>query len=108
MSSSECSYRCACLEPYMELALPDIIYPKYDKFDETAERLSQTSFAQPAVFTIDYAIVRQWMRWGIQPMGMIGHSLGEFTAACIAGVFSLEDGLRLVATRGRLRQQAGG
>ena len=85
-----------------------MLYPKDGKLDEAAEKLTHTRFTQTAIFTIEYAVARQWMRWGVEPMGMIGHSLGEFAAACIAGVFSVEEGLRLVATRGRLMQQVAG
>lgn len=67
-------------------------------------RLTCTDMAQPAIFTVEYALARYWMRIGIKPSALIGHSLGELTAACIAGVFSLEDALRLVALRGRLMQ----
>jgi amino acid adenylation domain-containing protein/FkbH-like protein len=69
---------------------------------DAAERLKHTVLAQPAIFTIEYALARQWQRWGLQPELMLGHSVGEFAAACLAGVFSLEDGLRLLAARGRL------
>jgi acyl transferase domain-containing protein/acyl carrier protein len=66
--------------------------------------LAQTALAQPTLFSFDYALARMWMSWGIQPAAVMGHSLGEYVAACVAGVFSLEDGLRLVAARGRLMQ----
>jgi amino acid adenylation domain-containing protein/FkbH-like protein len=69
---------------------------------EAAERLKHTVLAQPAIFVVEYAIARQWQRWGLSPELMLGHSVGEFTAACLAGVFSLEDGLRILAARGRL------
>ncbi len=67
--------------------------------DET--RLARTDFAQPAIFALEYALARTWQAWGIEPAAVLGHSVGEYVAACIAGVFSLEDGLRLVVERGR-------
>ena len=69
---------------------------------DAAERLKHTVLAQPAIFTVEYALARQWQRWGLRPELMLGHSVGEFAAACLAGVFSLEDGLRILAARGRL------
>jgi amino acid adenylation domain-containing protein/FkbH-like protein len=69
---------------------------------ESAERLKRTVLAQPAIFVVEWALARQWERWGLRPESMIGHSVGEFAAACLAGVFSPEDGLRLLAERGRL------
>jgi acyl transferase domain-containing protein len=67
-----------------------------------AGRLDRTAVAQPTVFVVDYALARLWMSWGIVPDAVIGHSLGEYAAACIAGVLTLEDALRLVAGRARL------
>jgi iturin family lipopeptide synthetase A len=67
--------------------------------------LARTLFAQPALFTLEYALGRLWMGWGLSPEAMIGHSLGEYVAACIAGVFPLEQGLALVAARGRLMEE---
>ena|SRR5689334_4422623 len=105
---ADVDYCCEYSKPYLKLDLRDLLYPKDGKLDEAAEQLAQTRLTQSAVFTIEYAVARQWMRWGVEPMAMIGHSLGEFAAACIAGVFSVEEGLRLVATRGKLMQQVAG
>ncbi|MCJ8280096.1 MAG: acyltransferase domain-containing protein, partial [Rivularia sp. ALOHA_DT_140] len=67
--------------------------------------LNQTAHAQPAIFTIEYALAKLWMSWGINPEVAIGHSIGEYVAATIARVFSLEDALKVVAARGKLMQQ---
>ncbi|HEX6373718.1 MAG TPA: amino acid adenylation domain-containing protein [Longimicrobium sp.] len=70
--------------------------------DPAAERLNRTAMAQPAVFVVGYALARLWASWGIVPDAVMGHSLGEYTAACVAGVLPLEDALALVAARARL------
>src|SRR5882762_6618985 len=70
--------------------------------DEDAKHLNQTRLAQPALFTIEYAMSRLWQSLGVTPDAMVGHSMGEYVAACLAGVMSLDDALRLIATRARL------
>ena len=71
---------------------------------ESAQRLNQTAIAQPAIFVVEYALAQLWMEWGIRPQAMIGYSLGEYVAACLAGVLSLEDVLELVAKRAMMIQ----
>jgi len=73
-----------------------------DREDPAAARLDRTRHAHPALFAVEYALARLWMEWGVQPAAMIGYSLGEYTAACLAGVLSLEDATALVAERARL------
>lgn len=73
-------------------------------FDDDAETLKATALTQPATFALEYALARLWMSLGVQPVAMIGHSVGEFTAAVLAGVMPLADAARLVARRGRMMQ----
>jgi len=70
--------------------------------DPAVEKLDQTLHCQPALFSIEYALARLWQHWGIQPERIVGHSMGEYVAACLAGVFSLEDALKLIVARARL------
>jgi acyl transferase domain-containing protein/acyl carrier protein len=96
--------RCSLLlKPHIALDLRHVIHSAEDT-EAAREKLTQTRIAQPALFSVEYALAQLWMEWGIHPQAMIGHSLGEFVAACLAGVFSLEDALALVAERGRLMQ----
>jgi amino acid adenylation domain-containing protein len=98
--------RCAALlEPYLKLELRQILYPCIERQEFAKQQLNQTAITQPALFVIEYALAQLWLSWGIQPQAMIGHSIGEYVAACLAGVFSLEEALQLVAARGHLMQQ---
>jgi amino acid adenylation domain-containing protein len=98
------------LTPLMGVDLRDILYPGSESTDtdRKSKELEQTAVAQPALFVIEYALARLWMAWGIHPTAMLGHSIGEYVAACLAGVFSLEEALELVAVRGRLMQSLPG
>ena len=84
--------------------LRTVIFPGPGEEGKAAEQLKRTVFTQPALFTMHYSLAKLWMHWGIMPDAMIGHSIGEFAAACLAGIFSLEDAVKLVAHRGRMMQ----
>jgi acyl transferase domain-containing protein/thioesterase domain-containing protein len=79
-----------------------LLFPMAGQEEDAARRLEQPSLALPLLLTTQYALARLWMSWGLTPSAMIGHSMGEYTAAHLAGVFSLEDALTLVELRGRL------
>jgi acyl transferase domain-containing protein/acyl carrier protein len=98
----------AILVRHLGVDLRSLIFPRDAEVERATEQLNQTQLTQPALFVIEYALARLWMEWGVQPQAMIGHSIGEYVAACLAGVFSLEDALALVAARGRLLQQLPG
>ncbi len=92
--------RCAeAVDPILPRPLLDVLLSS-DR--EAAETLRHTSFAQPAIFAVEMGLARLWQSWGIEPDVVLGHSVGQYAAACVAGVFSLEDGARLIAERGRL------
>ncbi|MFT4191881.1 MAG: SDR family NAD(P)-dependent oxidoreductase [Comamonas sp.] len=95
---------CAWLAPRLGLDLRQLILPARGDEPAASEQLAQTAFTQPALFVVEHAMARLWMSRGVQPEAMLGHSIGEYVAACLASVFSLEDALALVAERGRLLQ----
>lgn len=101
-------YCCELLKPHLGLDLRTILYPSIEQAQEATEKLQQTAITQPALFVIEYALAKLWMAWGVRPSVMIGHSIGEYVAATLAEVFSLEDALKVVATRGKLMQQLPG
>lgn len=94
------------LHDQLDVDLLALLYPADGEAREIASaRLAQTEITQPALFIVEYALAQLWMSWGVQPAAMIGHSIGEYVAACLAEVLSLHDALRLVTMRGRLLQQ---
>ncbi|MBC7914511.1 MAG: amino acid adenylation domain-containing protein [Pyrinomonadaceae bacterium] len=89
------------LLPFLTTDIRHVIYPDINDSVAT-DLLKDTRFTQPALFVTEYALAKLWMSWGIQPSILCGHSIGEFVAAHFAGVFSLADGLKLIAIRGRM------
>ncbi|MDF5712713.1 MAG: type I polyketide synthase [Rhizonema sp. NSF051] len=92
------------LRPYLEHSLLEVLYPTEIE-EQISSLLNQTAYTQPALFALEYALYQLWKSWGIEPDVVMGHSVGEYVAATVAGVFSLEDGLLLIAQRGQLMQQ---
>ncbi len=109
---------CEIINPLLGEDLRDILYPKsaaHNKpstgldlrkmlgrnqdADTATEKLNQTRYTQPVMFAVEYALAQLWQSWGIQPVSMIGYSIGEYVAATLAGVFSLEEAIKLVVTR---------
>src|SRR5690606_21918416 len=87
------------LQAYLETDIRKIIYPT--TLDQEAEdKIKNTKYTQPALFVTEYALAQLWMSWGIHPTILCGHSIGEFVAAHLAGIFTLEDALKVVAARG--------
>jgi non-ribosomal peptide synthase protein (TIGR01720 family) len=97
---------CELLEPHTAYDLRRVLYPAPGEAEHARQRMNQTEVAQVALFAVESALAAQWAAWGVTPRAMIGHSLGEYVAAYMAGVLTLEDALRLVSARGRLMQSA--
>ncbi|OQX07286.1 MAG: hypothetical protein BWK80_49655, partial [Desulfobacteraceae bacterium IS3] len=108
------------LSPYKGKSLLEVLYPKEIESSQTSSSnplairnlqpedrglLDETVYSQPALFSVEYALAELWKSWGVEPDVVLGHSLGEYIAACVAGVFSLEDGLKLITERARLMQE---
>lgn len=101
--------RCAeLLKGPLGIDIRALLFPEAEAEKEAEELLRSTQYAQPAIFCVSYAVAKLWMSLGVRPAMLLGHSVGEFAAACIAEVFSLEDALRAVAARGRLMQSMPG
>jgi len=89
----------AAAEAYLDQPLHCILFPETAV---DAALMDKMTYAQPALFALEYALAAVWQGWGVRPTVVMGHSLGEYVAACVSGVFSLTDGLKLVCARGRL------
>jgi phthiocerol/phenolphthiocerol synthesis type-I polyketide synthase E len=96
---------CEVLRPLLGLDLRALMFPSAGEAGSAGERLSETRITQPALFTIEYALARLWMTWGVAPESMIGHSVGEYVAACLAGVLGRDEALSVVAERARLMNE---
>ncbi|MEO8900004.1 MAG: SDR family NAD(P)-dependent oxidoreductase [Polyangiaceae bacterium] len=86
------------LEGRLAQPLLSVLYPP----DPARSPIHDTAYTQPALFAVEYALAQLWQSWGVQPMAVLGHSVGEYVAACVAGVLTVEDALKLVVERGRL------
>ena len=96
------------LKPHLGLDLRHTVFPAPADLPAAEELLIQTRITQPAIFVFEYALAKLWESWGIVPGAMTGHSVGEYVAACLAGVFTLEDALKIVALRAQLVQNLPG
>jgi acyl transferase domain-containing protein/acyl carrier protein len=93
------------LQPLLDKSLLEVLFSDGSKPNREScspHLLDETQYTQPALFALEYGLAAMWRSWGVEPAVVLGHSVGEYVAACVAGVFNLEDGLRLIAERGRL------
>ncbi len=97
------------LEECAELLKGEIEEPLLEVlWGASTQLLDETAYTQPALFAVEYALAVLWRSWGIEPSVVLGHSVGEYVAACVAGVYGLKEGLKLIATRARLMQAVSG
>jgi acyl transferase domain-containing protein len=91
--------------PHLGFDFREILYPPESAAVHAAEQIKLTWNAQPILFAFEYALAQLWISWGVRPARLIGHSLGEYTAACLSGIFTLEDAISLVCARGNLMKK---
>jgi acyl transferase domain-containing protein/thioesterase domain-containing protein len=90
------------LKPQIDVDLKSLMFPAAGEEADAAKALQKPSLSLPAVFMTELALAELWLSWGIEPAAMTGHSMGEYTAACLAGVLSVADALSIVTLRGKL------
>ncbi len=95
---------CEYLKKLIDIDLRELIFPNKEDNEIATQKINQTSITQPALFAIEYSLAQLWISWGVHPQAMIGHSIGEYVAACLSGVFSLSDALSLVSARAQMMQ----
>lgn len=101
----EAADRCAeCLQKRLQLDIRSVLYPEAPFKAQAEQQINETRVTQPTIFTVEYALACLWMSWGIKPSLLIGHSVGEYVAAVLAKVFTLEDAIAVLAGRAKLMQ----
>lgn len=95
----------AAIDSCAQLLADELALPLTEvMFNEDDRLLNQTGYTQPLLFSLQYALAKLWESWGVKPDILLGHSVGEYAVACLAGVFELQDAIKLIAARGRLMQ----